>query len=173
MLIVLMSIKHKVNTMFFSSHECKSVCSEVQSFHLTTTSGLCSRAAAGSISAAGEEPVNVGGGFRRSGNRTKGQSVRPGLKAHGSRWPGAAEPVYAARLHYSHLLQETQGFLFEPAAKKKPLVPSSRREGDAQTVSPTATRSQNKQLKKMNGGDDRRGAAWWKKVHICLNRMEG
>lgn len=74
-------------------------------------------------------------------NRTKGQSVKP----HGLRWPAqcplrrgpprTSEHVYTPRVYYNHLLQEKQAFFFEPAAKKKPLLPPSRSERQIQTVS--------------------------------------
>lgn len=78
-------------------------------------------------------------------NRTKGRSVRPNLKPHGPRWPAQCRPrpgtprtserVYTQRVCYNHLLQEKQALSFEPAAKKKPLLPPSRSERHIQTVS--------------------------------------
>lgn len=78
-------------------------------------------------------------------NRTKGQSVRPNLKPHGQRWPvqcllcpglpHTSEHVYTPRVYYNHLLQEKQALFFEPAAKKKPLLPPFHSERHIQTVS--------------------------------------
>lgn len=48
--------------------------------------------------------------------------------------PRTSERVYTPRVYYNHLLQEKQAFFFELAAKKKPLLPASCREGDIQTV---------------------------------------
>lgn len=88
--------------------------------------------------------VKVGGNLGGVRNRTKGHSVRPNLKPHGPRWPAqrplhlgpprTSERVYTPRVYYNHLLQEKQAFFFELAAKKKPLLPASCREGDIQTV---------------------------------------
>lgn len=49
--------------------------------------------------------------------------------------PHTSEHVYTPRLCYNHLLQEKQALFFEPAAKKKPLLPPYHSERRTQTAS--------------------------------------
>lgn len=91
-------------------------------------------------------PVQVGGNFRREWEtEQRDNRSGPNLKPHGPRWPAlcplcpgpprTSERVYTLRVYYNHLLQEKQALSFEPAAKKKPLLPPSRSERDIQIVS--------------------------------------
>ena len=89
--------------------------------------------------------------------------------------PRTSERVYTPRVYYNHLLQEKQALFFEPAAKKKPLLPPSRSERQIQTVylpqpqNPT-TGWLRKTERKMTG-DKLRGGK--KRFIFSLNQMRG
>lgn len=113
-------------------------------------------------------------------NRTKGQSVRPNLKPHGSRWPRrcplrpgpprTSERVYTPRVYYNHLLQEKQTLFFEPTAKKKPLLPPSRSERNIQTASLPRPRNPTTGWLKNSTEDDRRQIVG---LIFSLSQMKG
>ena len=123
----------------------------LQSFHLTKTCLPYSRQTGSIIkrqfhTAANEEPARAGGNLRQ--RKTEQRDNRSGQASNlmGLRWPARrplcpGPPLYIrACLHSTGLLQsltvaKKKALAFEPAAKKKPLLPPSHSKRDIHMVS--------------------------------------